>query len=324
MSTGTLEHFSDKPPVVDNKPILPSTLEAVPTPTKPFMINDMNQQVKAWAITNDDTYLAIAGSKQTLDAGVYHTYIDNQNNVYFEKRNVCIDNLILFTDSISQEIITEINTFWDKSDIFKKFGFLHRRGYMLYGPAGSGKTAIVQLIIASLIQRDGIVLMCEKPSYLNRALTVLRKVEPNRNIICLFEDIDSIVDCYGEADLLSVLDGENQVDKVLNIATTNYPEKLDKRIVGRPRRFDRLVLIDMPNEVVRKEYFKHKLAIDDSELDMWVRESHGFSFAAMTELVISVKCLGNDFKESVKILKDLVSNTKSSKDYSTLSKVGFN
>jgi ATP-dependent 26S proteasome regulatory subunit len=56
---------------------------------------------------------------------------------------------------------------------------------------------------------------------------------------------------------LSVLDGENQVDKVLNIATTNYPEKLDRRLVGRPRRFDRLIYIDMPNHVVRREYFKY-------------------------------------------------------------------
>lgn len=327
MPHGTITDFANSSDTGQKARIEPPC----PPPESAVSSNKLNQekisenlQAKTWALVRDSTYLAIAGSKQELDAGVYNTSIDNQSNVYFEKRNICIDNLILFTDSISQIIIDEINIFWDRLDIFKKFGFLHRRGYMMYGPAGSGKTATVQLIIANLIKRNGIVLICERPSTLNRALSVLRKVEPNRNIICLFEDIDSIVDCYGESDLLSVLDGENQVDKVLNIATTNYPEKLDKRLVGRPRRFDRLIYVDMPSEIVRREYFKHKLSIEDSELATWVKESDGFSFAAMTELVISVKCLGNDFAESVKILRDLMCNTtKSSRDYSNVGKVGF-
>jgi len=329
MSTGTLQDFAELPNKRFNKlsdrgesPVAipdknPSATLLVETPT----IGKI--QARTWALVKDSTYLAIAGSRPELEAGIYNLDVDNQGSVYFERKNICIDNLILFSDSISQTIIDEINIFWDRLDIFKKFGFLHRRGYMLYGPAGSGKTATVQLIIANLIKRNGIILVCDRPLNLNRALSILRKVEPNRNIICLFEDIDSIVDCYGESDLLSVLDGENQVDKVLNIATTNYPEKLDKRLVGRPRRFDRLIYVDMPSEIVRKEYFKHKLSIEDAELEMWVKESDGFSFAAMTELVISVKCLGNSFTESVKILRDLMCNTKSSRDYSNIKKMGF-
>lgn len=325
MPTGTLQDFADLPSKdnSDNEvaPPSPTPVEATAVSSSPIDIG--NLQAKTWALVKDSTYMAIAGSRSQLESGVYNIYVDNHSNVYFERKSICIDNLILFSDSISQTIIDEINVFWDKLDIFKQYGFLHRRGYMLYGPAGSGKTATVQLIIANLIKRNGIVLMCERPSNLNRALSVLRKVEPDRNIICLFEDIDSIVDCYGESDLLSVLDGENQVDKVLNIATTNYPEKLDKRLVGRPRRFDRLIYVDMPSEIVRREYFKLKLSIKDVELEKWVRGSDGFSFAAMTELVISVKCLGNDFDISVKVLRDLMCNSKSSRDYSTVSKVGF-
>ena len=64
------------------------------------------------------------------------------------------------------------------------------------------------------------------------ALKVFREIEPNRSIIYIFEDIDSIIEHHGEDEILSVLDGEMQVNKVLNIATTNYPERLDRRIVG--------------------------------------------------------------------------------------------
>jgi len=44
------------------------------------------------------------------------------------------------------------------------------------------------------------------------------------------------------------------VDKALNIASTNYPEKLDRRIISRPRRFDRILRIDAPDARVREAY----------------------------------------------------------------------
>ena len=118
-----------------------------------------------------------------------------------------------------------------------------------------------------------------------------------------------------------LLDGENQVDRVINIATTNYPEKLDKRIVARPRRFDRVIKIDMPNEKIRKEYFKNKLGINGEDLDYWTEASNGFSFASLSELVISVKCLGNSFEKSIERLKEL-SRKHSSSEFEQAS-VGF-
>jgi SpoVK/Ycf46/Vps4 family AAA+-type ATPase len=139
-------------------------------------------------------------------------------------------------------------------------------------------------------------------------------LQKDRPIVCLFEDIDAIVNKYGEDELLSLLDGETQIDRVLNIATTNYPEKIDKRIVARPRRFDRRIKIGMPSEKVRQVYFQKKLKIDKSEIDKWVESTDSFSFASCAELVISVKCLGITFDEAVEILRKLMDNKDSSDD----------
>jgi SpoVK/Ycf46/Vps4 family AAA+-type ATPase len=131
---------------------------------------------------------------------------------------------------------------------------------LLHGPAGSGKTCLVQQIIADIVKSDGLVFQCTNhPAVFNDGLSQFRKVEPNRPIVCLFEDIDAIVEEHGEDEILTLLDGENQIDKVLNIATTNYPEKLDKRLVARPRRFDRVLEIGMPTAEVRKMYFQKKI-----------------------------------------------------------------
>ena len=57
---------------------------------------------------------------------------------------------------------------------------------------------------------------------------------------------------YAESEYLSLLDGENQIGNVVYVATTNYPEKLDKRFTDRPSRFDVVQKISMPNEDGKK------------------------------------------------------------------------
>src|SRR5262249_23195198 len=80
----------------------------------------------------------------------------------------------------------------------------------------------------------------------NRCVALFRQVEPDRPIVCVFEDIDAIIAVYGDSDLLQWLDGNQQVDRAGNLASTNYPEKLDRRIIARPRRFDRILRIATP------------------------------------------------------------------------------
>ena len=186
----------------------------------------------------------------------------------------------------------------------------------------SGKTCLVQQIISDIVAADGLVFQCNThPSVFNDGLSLFRKVEPYRPAVCLFEDIDAIIDEHGEDEILTLLDGENQIDRVLNIATTNYPEKLDRRLVARPRRFDRVLKIGMPGKEVRKMYFQKKLKVSDSELDKWVAGTENFSFAACAELVISVCCFEKPFDDAVNVLKEMMTTKHSSTDYTE--SVGF-
>lgn len=273
---------------------------------------DMKLSKTQWSIVDSGTYLPSASSVKTLTSGVYVFKQSDFGIVFCESPSRC-DDLISFPDSIFDNVEKEVDNFWRLGDNFKRYGFLHRRGYLFYGPAGSGKSCLIQRIMRNIIEKDGLVFICShNPRISSEALKIFREVEPNREIVCVFEDIDAIIDAWGEAEVLMLLDGENQVDKVINIATTNYPEKLDKRIVARPRRFDRIIKIDMPNDSIRKEYFRNKLEINGEDLDMWTKASDGFSFACLSELVISVKCLGNSFHMSVKRLQELSKKRSSS------------
>ena len=301
-----------------------STRVSEPTP----LSDDKDQKdvtsLVQWSICGPNTYKPVSHTFPKLERGVYNIYASQNQGIVFEKKTICVDELLKFPDSVSDKILQEITEFWKRGDKFKYYNFLHRRGYLLHGPTGSGKSALIQLIIAEIIENDGLVFQCTNhPSVFNDGLANFRKIEPYRPIISLFEDIDAIIDEYGEDEILSLMDGENQVNFCLNIASTNYPEKLDPRLVARPRRFDRIVKISHPSKEVRKIYFEKKLKIEKNELETWVNSTEGFSFAACAELVISVKCFEKSFDQSIEILKEMSDIKISSTDYGKEAGVGF-
>ncbi len=270
-----------------------------------------------------DVYHPTAASIRTLPPGAYGV-VRTQSGLAFQGKSLNVDELIQFPGSRHAKILSEVDDFWTKTAVFAKHGFLHRRGYLFYGPAGGGKTSMIQQICASIIKSGDLVFLLDTdPGIFRSALHTFRTVEPDRRLVCVFEDIDAIIDRYGEDEMLSVLDGEQQINHVLNIATTNYPEKLDKRIVARPRRFDQIVKVGMPTASMREIFFRRKLQVDDAEIAKWVSATDKFSFAACAELAITVLCLNNDFATSAKRLSEMLTSTPKSTDVGS-TPAGFN
>ena len=276
-----------------------------------------------WAAVGSKIFRAVSVTHSKLPAGCYSMILDrNDGSILFTGKSIKSDDILSFRDGLTETFLEEVNDFWGKQKVFKEHGFLHRRGYLLYGNQGTGKSSIVWQVAQDVIRRGGVVFVCQNPENFSKGLTTFRQVEPERPIVCVFEDIDAIIHKYGETEILQLLDGDNQVDRVINIATTNYPELLDKRIVSRPRRFDRLLKILNPSNDVRIQYLKKKLP-KSCNLKEWIKKTEGLSFAALTESLISVLCLGNDLSETVEVLKDIESKEPKTSDFGK-SKVGFN
>jgi Intein splicing domain len=93
-------------------------------------------------------------------------------------------------------------------------------------------------------------------------------------------------------------------DGLLQHNTTNYPERLDKRFVDRPSRFDTIRWIGMPSAAARRVYLEAKEpSLSGEELEQWVGSTDGFSVAHLRELVILVKCFDRPLKMAISRLE---------------------
>lgn len=258
-------------------------------------------------------FLPTGSTIRILKPGVYDVGV-GQAGEFFLPHSIVTDRLLRLPDSKSDAVITEIENFWPLKQRFKDFGFIHKRGILLWGPPGSGKTATVSFIMNQMVAGGGLVILGDSctPTNLANALAKLREIEPERPVVVVLEDIDTIINNYGESDVLSLLDGESSIDNVVFIATTNYPEELDGRVVNRPSRFDKVIKIGMPNVEARKVYLKSRGLETIIDVDAWAEATEGFSIAHIKELIVGVCCYGNEFKAEIGRLKRMFIRPSSS------------
>lgn len=269
-----------------------------------------------WTLTRDGSFVVCGRTVHQLQAGAYTVFCDNCGEPHFKPHPLHTDDLIEFPDSVSSGVLAEVERFWSMNDRFARLGFAHRRGYLFYGKQGCGKSSLIHQIVSRIVGAGHIAFFCTYPPWFRVCLARFREVEPTRPVVCVFEDIDATIKHYGESELLQILDGNAQVDRVINLASTNYPERLDRRIIARPRRFDRLLEIESPDAALREAYFSRKLPhLSRAERERWVDRSAGLPFAALTELVISVECLGHDLDDAAEVLHELDRHMPSSNTF---------
>ncbi|KAF2433603.1 P-loop containing nucleoside triphosphate hydrolase protein [Tothia fuscella] len=120
-------------------------------------------------------------------------------------------------------------------------GLTYRRGYLFYGPPGTGKTSFCKAL-AHELQLD-LYLLHMPYLHSDKQLATLFRDLPSRCIL-LFDDIDTSVFNYKDravsiSALLNAIDGANSKEGRILIMTTNYVEKLDKRLI-RTGRIDKI------------------------------------------------------------------------------------
>lgn len=273
-----------------------------------------------WSVLQNDQFAPSYVSIPHVPSGLYEMKWNSSLQTWvIAKQALNIDELYELPSPEIESILSDIKIFWRKRETYKEYNFVHKRGILLYGDPGCGKSGIIQLCVKNLIQEEnGIVINIKEDEDFKafvEFVPTIRKIEPERPLIVILEDIDSLAgeDRYSTTKLLNILDGVKQIENVVYIATTNYPEKLQERITNRPSRFDRRYEVQMPSRAIRESYIKNKLSVEDLKninLAEWLDSSEDMSLSHLKELVISVIVMGKDFKESLTTLNALADKPK--------------
>ena len=321
---GTKEFFAKvgKTPRV-RKPAVPEEATEKPLAAMPEG-GPIGDGLCRWS-ARDNVFWTSGQSYKELPPGLYKCRCSSDIGPFLQRQEVKTDELILLPEPTIKTIIEQFETFWTLKPEFDARGFLHKRGILLWGPPGSGKTSTINLMTEIIVNKyEGLVIYIENAGNATACLQMIRRIEPKRRLIAIMEDLDALVEREGEEGFLAMLDGESQVDNIVYVGTTNYPERLDPRFVDRPSRFDTIHWLGMPSAASRKLYLKTKEpTLSESDLEEWVKLSSGLSVAHLREMIIAVRCFGQPLKAVVERLQLMHERTPSSQERPDRPNVGL-
>lgn len=267
--------------------------------------HDTEENYSKWiynSITNSYSPALKVEVKDKLQSGIYKI----NNDMECVRQKVSSDDLYILPDLKIQTILDEVDKFWNRKDKFKQYNFIHKRGILLEGPPGTGKTSILTLLAKDLVERDGVIFLVNSILDFSKIYEYLKstfkKIEPTRNVITIIEDIDKLATSAVSAELLDFLDGKASISNHLIIATTNNTNDIPDSFI-RPSRLDSRFLIDLPSYDCREKFFELK-GIDSELLEMYSKESKGLSMSQLKELFIGTIVIGNKFEEVLESLKN--------------------
>ncbi|MFO8006575.1 MAG: ATP-dependent zinc metalloprotease FtsH [Candidatus Brocadiia bacterium] len=206
----------------------------------------------------------------------------------------------------AKEEVQEIVEFLRNPDKFQRLGGRIPRGILLVGAPGTGKTLLAKAIAGeadvpffSLCGSDFVELFVGVGAA--RVRDLFRKARENQPSIIFLDEIDAVGRKRGTGlggghdereqtlnAILSEMDGFSRDEGTIVMAATNRPDVLDPALL-RPGRFDREIVVDMPDvrgreEILEVHVRKVKTASDVSLKDI-ARGTPGFTGADLEALI---------------------------------------
>ena len=239
---------------------------------------------------------------------------------------------------VKQELIEAVEWPIKHKNEFKKLGVNPPKGVLLYGPPGTGKTLLAKAVAkeaeSNFISVKGPELLSKWVGESEKAVReIFKKARQASPTIIFFDEIDSIAPrrTQGSEDgkttervvnqLLTEMDGLQELAEIVIIAATNRPDILDPALL-RPGRFDRILLVGSPSAEARKGIFEvhtknvplakdvdfaHLVDITEgyvgADIESVVREA---AMLALRKDIKAVKVTKADFDDAVKKVRPSV------------------
>lgn len=221
-----------------------------------------------------------------------------KNNVYRNKKITADCSFLELSDVSWEDIIMEpetvrvvrehVNEIFEYSEYLKINKISVKRGIILAGPPGTGKTMLCKVLAKEM---TGTVIYA-MPSQLERAEDIRRVCEMAKDLapcMLIIEDIDFIAEHRDQninagkmMELMNYMDGLQDFTDIVTLATTNAEDKIEEAVKNRPGRFDRVIQIPRPSDNERLRMLKlfcSNYTTDHVNLDLLVKQTAKLSGA---------------------------------------------
>lgn len=199
-------------------------------------------------------------------------------------------------EEIKQELKEAVEWPIKNPESFTRLGVKPPKGILIYGPPGTGKTMLAKAVAneseANFILVKGPELLSKWVGESEKAIRqVFHKARQTAPTIIFFDEIDSIAPRRSSNDdsnrvtetvvnqMLTEMDGLEEMNKVVIIAATNRPDIMDTALL-RPGRFDRIILAPVPDTSAREQIFRIHLSkmslADDVDIKMLAKKTEGY------------------------------------------------
>ncbi|GLI46458.1 CDC48 family AAA ATPase [Methanoculleus bourgensis] len=184
------------------------------------------------------------------------------------------------------------------------------RGILLFGPPGTGKTLLAKAVAneseSNFISVKGPELLSKWVGESERGVRqVFRKARQAAPSIIFFDEIDALMPKRGAyigsshvtesvvSQILTELDGLEELNNVVVLGATNRPDMLDEALL-RPGRLDRMIYVPPPDREGRKKIFEvylrnREILANDVDIDELVERTEGYVGADIEALVREAK-----------------------------------
>jgi len=201
-------------------------------------------------------------------------------------------------DEIKRELMEAIEWPIKQPEAFVAMGIRPPKGIFLYGPPGCGKTLLAKAVAgeseANFISIKGPEILSKWVGESEKAMReIFRKARQAAPTVIFFDEIDAIAPRRGGEEgtrvserlvnqLLTELDGLEELSQVVVIGATNRPDMVDPGLL-RPGRFDKIILVNAPDLKARRKIFEihtSKMPLDkDINLDELAKITEDYSGA---------------------------------------------